>query len=165
MKRSFVAVSIAVVCVLLSGCSMFGSKEKEVAVEQTNQIQQFGSVQVRFDKKGVWTEITSTASAGVHSDEPRVADAAMKLASTDAKRNIATFLGSTVGYNTITKTGRNGDDVRIQSTDTVTERASALLKGMVVDQQYVEGDRAYARVAIRRNELGAAKQIRIDMMK
>lgn len=163
-----------VIAITLAGCSSTSKQEEAAAVRAAeavadadrSSVQAFGAVRVKFDKKGNWTEISSLASAGVpDNDDPRINDAAMKLAATEAKRNIVTFLGTTVGYNTITKTSRLGDDIQIKSTDNVYERANALLKGLVIDQQYSEGDRVFARAVIRKTELGAAKQIRRDMLK
>jgi len=167
MKRIMLASAILALSACSSPPAQLSTPAQAVTTEQVESLvaAQYGSVQVVSDKKGQWVEISSTGSAAVTQNTAAAQDAALKLALTVARRNISEFMGTNVATNTITTTTNDGDKSSVSSKETVSERSAALLKGMTIDQQLINGDRAVVKVVIRRQNVNAARNARIDMLK
>lgn len=149
----------AVALTALAGCAVTNNKSSihlvaPVAQQISATSRQYGGVTVTTNQQGVWTEIASMESVIIGLDGGRdLQKAAFHVALSYAKQNIVVFVSSSVGYNTIVRPPRDRNDRR--TNEAIYDHSSAILRGVVIDQMWIEGDRAYVRVVVRRADIAA----------
>ncbi len=118
-------------------------------------------IKLTFDKAGQWERITSTSTTTVMSNVLGAGDEAITVATMKARRQIAEFITTEISskrtLNTISDTvkksdvaGESQDDVRIAQAvkDSITQSSHAILRGSVVESEYLDAEKVRATVVV-----------------
>jgi hypothetical protein len=167
MMIRFLMISLALF--VLGGCTSNSIRNEPITSPTSvttmgETTQQFGSVVVTIDKHGQWVQLVSVGSAALVSEDPKHIDDALKRARASAYQNIVKFMGNQVSSKTISRAENEADLITHSGSDVTTERAAGLVKGVTFDQQYVEGDRVFARAVVSPKTVNSASQVRASML-